>query len=192
MLALFAGTPAHAHHVMGGATPGTFLQGFLSGLGHPIIGLDHLAFIAAMGLVVGAAGLNLAIPGLFVALSAVGVGLHVWGIVLPASEMIVAVSVLLIGILAAAGRAFPTALWIALFAIAGLFHGYTFGESIVGAESTPLAAYLLGLVVVQSALSIGIATVARRSAAHTISVRLAGSAIAGIGIALLGGFILPA
>ena len=40
---------AHAHHVMGGQTPATFVQGLLSGFGHPIIGIDHLAFIVAMG-----------------------------------------------------------------------------------------------------------------------------------------------
>ena len=42
--------PAHAHHPMGGATPANFSQGFLSGLAHPIIGLDHLVFVIAIGL----------------------------------------------------------------------------------------------------------------------------------------------
>ena len=36
-------TDAFAHHVMGGRMPATFTEGILSGLGHPIIGLDHLA-----------------------------------------------------------------------------------------------------------------------------------------------------
>ena len=29
---------AHAHHVMGGKTPSSFIDGLLSGLGHPLIG----------------------------------------------------------------------------------------------------------------------------------------------------------
>ena len=45
----FAAEPALAHHVMGGRMPATFGQGFLSGLGHPVIGLDHLAAVVAVG-----------------------------------------------------------------------------------------------------------------------------------------------
>jgi urease accessory protein len=37
--------PAFAHHLMGGRTPSTFADGLLSGLGHPIIGLDHFAAV---------------------------------------------------------------------------------------------------------------------------------------------------
>ena len=53
VLALFAGaSPAFAHHVMGGKLPETFLQGLLSGLGHPIIGLDHFGAIVGIGILV--------------------------------------------------------------------------------------------------------------------------------------------
>ncbi|MET0472193.1 MAG: HupE/UreJ family protein, partial [Xanthobacteraceae bacterium] len=48
---------ASAHHVMGGRTPTTFVEGFLSGLGHPVIGPDHLAFLLAIGVAVGVGGL---------------------------------------------------------------------------------------------------------------------------------------
>ena len=66
-LAASAG-PAAAHHVMGGRTPATFTQGLLSGLGHPIIGVDHLAFVVAVGIAVGVARLSLALPAVFIAL----------------------------------------------------------------------------------------------------------------------------
>ena len=46
-----AALPALAHHPMGGTTPTTFMQGLLSGIGHPILGLDHLAALIAVGLV---------------------------------------------------------------------------------------------------------------------------------------------
>ena len=45
---LFTTASASAHHVMGGKTPTTFVDGFLSGLGHPVIGPDHLAFLLAI------------------------------------------------------------------------------------------------------------------------------------------------
>jgi urease accessory protein len=199
-LSLAGGATAHAHHVMGGQTPATFMQGLLSGLGHPVIGIDHLAFIVAMGVAVGVAGLSLAIPALFIVASGLGVALHVRGIALPNVEFIVAVSVLLVGAAVASGRAMRTSSWTsgwtwgwaALFAIAGLFHGYAFGESIFGAEPTPLAAYLVGLVIIQSALATGVALIARRSSAGAVRPRLAGAAIAGIGLAVLAGQLVPA
>jgi urease accessory protein len=82
--------------------------------------------------------------------------------------------------------------WVALFAAAGLFHGYAFGESIFGAEPTPIAAYLTGLVIVQSALATGTALVARRFSASAVEPRLAGAAVAGIGLAILAGQLVPA
>ena len=41
---------ALAHHPMCGQTPDTLLTGVLSGIGHPIIGIDHLAFVICVGL----------------------------------------------------------------------------------------------------------------------------------------------
>ena len=155
---------ASAHHVMGGKIPTTFAEGFLSGLGHPVIGPDHLAFLLAIGVAVGVGGLNLVLPLLFVVASAIGVTLHVNGVNLPGAEIVVAVSVLFAGFLIARGRALPVSLWAILFAAAGLFHGYAFGESIFGAERSPLHAYLLGLIIVQSALTVGTALFVRRRA----------------------------
>ena len=37
-------SPALAHQPMGGVVPETLLHGLMSGVGHPIIGLDHFAF----------------------------------------------------------------------------------------------------------------------------------------------------
>ena len=75
--------------------------------------------------------------------------------------------------------------------MAGFAHGYAFGESIFGAEASPLAAYLVGLVIVQAAIATGVAVLAWRSAAAAVQSRLAGAAIAGIGIAILAGQLLP-
>ena len=87
----------------------------------------------------------------------------------------------------------PLAGWAALFGLAGVAHGYAYGESIFGAEPTPLWAYLLGLVAIQSALAIGIALMARRSGAQVsaIAPRLAGAAIAGVGLMALIGQLMP-
>jgi urease accessory protein len=185
--------PAGAHHVMGGATPATFAQGLLSGLGHPIIGLDHLAFLLAIGLAIGVGGLSLLMPAIFVGASAIGLALHVHGVVLPATESVLAGSLLIAGAMLARGARFGSVIWASLFSLAGLFHGYAFGESIVGAEPTPLAAYLLGLVMIQILLTTATALVIRRQGASGIvpASRLVGAAICGVGVAVLGGQILP-
>src|SRR5438046_3318700 len=56
---LFSPALAWAHHFMGNALPGTFAEGLLSGLGHPVIGLDHAAFIVATGFFLGLVGRGL-------------------------------------------------------------------------------------------------------------------------------------
>jgi urease accessory protein len=184
---------ASAHHVMGGKIPTTFAEGFLSGLGHPVIGPDHLAFLLAIGVAVGVGGLNLVLPLLFVVASAIGVTLHVNGVNLPGAEIVVAVSVLFAGFLIARGRALPVSLWAILFAAAGLFHGYAFGESIFGAERSPLHAYLLGLIIVQSVLTVGTALFVRRRASgvSAIAPRLVGAVIIGVGLATLIAQLIP-
>jgi urease accessory protein len=191
MLAGLAGLlvagPAAAHHVMEGRLPSTFLEGLLSGLGHPIIGLDHLAFLLAVGGAVGLGRLPLAAVAAFVIASALGVALHVGGFDLPAGEALVAASVLALGLALAAGMRARLRPALALFALAGLLHGHAFGESIYGAEPSPLAAYLAGLVLIQSALAGGLALVVRRLpvlAAPAVA-RLAGGAAAIVGAGFL-------
>ena len=184
-----AAFPAFAHHMMGGRTPSTFMEGLLSGLGHPVIGLDHLAFLVAIGVAVGVFGLNLLLPVAFIVAMALGVLLHVNGAGLPGAELVVAASVLLAGGLLAWGRPLPVAAWGALFAIAGLFHGYSLGESIYGADRSALGAYLLGLVVIQSVLAIGVALLVRHYGGRLTSVapRIAGALILAVGVVVLAG-----
>ena len=184
-----AAFPAFAHHMMGGRTPSTFMEGLLSGLGHPVMGLDHLAFLVAIGVAVGVFGLNLLLPVAFIVAMALGVLLHVNGAGLPGAELVVAASVLLAGGLLAWGRPLPVAAWGALFAVAGLFHGYSLGESIYGADRSALGAYLLGLVVIQSLLAIGVALLVRHYGARLTSVapRIAGALILAVGVVVLAG-----
>jgi urease accessory protein len=190
---ILAANPVFAHHPMGGGTPSNFFEGFLSGLGHPIIGIDHLAFLIAVGVVVGIVALNLVLPLVFVGMSAIGVLMHVKGMNIPAVELLVAGSVILAGaMLAYGGRIMPVA-WSALFALAGLFHGYAYGEAVAAAEATPIGAYLLGLVVIQGAIVTAIAYAMQKttSATTAIAPRLAGALVAGIGLAVLAQQVLP-
>jgi urease accessory protein len=178
--------PASAHHAMGGATPSNGWEGLLSGLAHPVIGLDHLAFVVAAGLIAAVHRRGAFIPIAFVAASLIGTGVHGLGWNLPAPELGTALSVVLFGALLVARReSLPFS--VGLSALAGIFHGYAYGESIVGAESTPLAAYLLGLALVQLAIGLSTQSVFRMTARRTpvMTLRWAGVAICCVGIAYL-------
>ncbi len=181
--ALLLATPSSAHHAMGGATPSSGWEGLLSGLAHPVLGLDHLAFVVAAGLIAAVHRRGAIIPLAFVAASLIGTGVHALAWNLPAPELLVSLSVLLFGALLIARRhSLPLSAGLAV--AAGVFHGYAYGESIVGAESTPLAAYLLGLALVQ--LTIGVST---QSAYHMaargtsdVTLRWAGLAVCCVGL----------
>jgi urease accessory protein len=193
LLVLAPTAAAHAHHPIGGTTPQTLWHGLLSGLGHPVIGLDHLAFVVAIGLLAAPLRRGALTPVAFLAAGALGVGLHLKGIGLPFGKPAVALSVAAIGGLVLAGRAFPAAALAGFFATAGLFHGHALAESIVGAEPTPLAAYLVGLVVVQSAIALTAMRLARRLAAERPALalpafRAMGAAVGATGLA----FLVPA
>ena len=146
---------AWAHHFMGSALPQTFMQGLLSGLGHPLIGVDHAAFIIGAGFFL--ALLDRGLVGVLALIGGalVGAAMHLAGIDVPGDEIGVALSVVLIGALVIARRRIELT-WIAAgLAVAGVLHGHAYAESIFGAEPTPLGAYLLGFSLIQLAVASG-------------------------------------
>ena len=184
---LLAAAPAFAHHPLGGMAPETFVQGLLSGVGHPVIGLDHFAFVAAIGLAA-AFMRNVWAPPLAAVIGmTAGCLLAVGLVALPMVEPVVAASVLLLGGMALFGRGLPAPAAALLFAFAGLFHGAAYGEAVIGAEPTPILAYLIGLAAVQMAIALGAAFLVRgvwkAGSAAALQPRLAGAVCAGIGLA---------
>src|SRR3569833_2389404 len=89
----FAAEPALAHHVMGGRMPATFGEGLLSGLGHPVIGLDHFAAVVAVGCLAAAHGAGVRLAVGYVLAMMAGVAVHLMGASLPGAELWVAASV---------------------------------------------------------------------------------------------------
>jgi urease accessory protein len=157
--------PAAAHHPMDGAMPQTLWQGFASGIGHPVIGLDHLAFLLAAGVLAAALPRSQALRAVagFLAAGMAGLALHMAGIGIGMTEALVAASVLLAGLaLLIAKRVSARALLLG-FALAGLFHGHAFAEAVIGAEATPIIAYLAGLAVIQGGLMLGAVALAREA-----------------------------
>jgi urease accessory protein len=69
--------------------------------------------------------------------------------------------------------------------IAGAVHGYAYGESIVGAERTPLLAYIVGFALIQYGIAVGSGLVLKGLAErHRFGERMAMRAASG-GFALV-------
>jgi len=152
--ALLAPVLAHAHHPMGGTVPATLMEGLLSGLGHPIIGIDHFIFIAGAGVLAAKFERGWILPLVFVFASIFTTMARYLGADAGLGEMPVAASLVVLGAMMLA-RATPREGVIALlFLLAGTIHGHALGEAIVGAEQTPLVAYLAGLTIIQSAIGL--------------------------------------
>ena len=153
---------AEAHHAMGGATPGNAFEGFVSGLAHPIIGLDHFLFVLAVGAACYYFGRRMGTVFAFIGGTLGGTIVHLYGATLPYPDLWVALSLVLLGLMFFSAHGFLRSRGAAaFFALSGLLHGYAYGESIVGAEPTPLVAYLIGFALVQLAVAFGAYALAR-------------------------------
>src|SRR5438445_7511134 len=153
---------AWAHHFMDGGLPQTFAQGLLSGLGHPVIGLDHAAFIVAAGFFLASVEGGMWGVLALIAGSLFGAALHLTGFGLPGGEIGVALSVILIGGLLMARRQIRLSWLASSLALAGILHGYAYAESIFGAEAAPLGAYLIGFSLIQLGIATAVLLIHRR------------------------------
>lgn len=188
-LVLAGATAAAAHHPMGGAMPTTFMEGFLSGIGHPVIGIDHLAFIVAISIAAAFVGGGFGVVAGFIAASSVGVLAHLIELNLALVEPLVSVSVVVAGAALAIGSTSARASWLLLAIVAGLFHGYAFGEAVVGADRTVIGAYLFGLAIIQTTIAAIAMFAARRflvsAEPSLMPLRATGGALAALGLVLL-------
>ncbi len=189
-----------AHHPMGGVTPSTLTEGILSGLGHPVIGLDHFAFLVALGLLVVGQQYWLRPAAAFVAGSVLGVivcavlGAPQW------TEVLVALSVVIAGrvLMTQSGRPdlFTSFSVLGALSFAGVFHGLAFGEAIIGSDRAVLGSYLTGLAAVQIMIILGVAAVCRAlsdtATAGRLQMRIAGGAVAALGAIHVGLALLSA
>ncbi|SDU05218.1 HupE/UreJ family protein [Halopseudomonas salegens] len=144
--ALTIPTLAHAH-------PGhESMDGLLSGLGHPLFGLDHLLAMLAVGLWGAQLGgrARWLLPLLFVGVMLAGGALAMVGVSVPAVEPGIIASVVVLGLFLLWARQVPLLVSGALVSTFALFHGVAHGTEM------PLQAsamtYALGFVVATAGL----------------------------------------
>jgi urease accessory protein len=147
---MLAATTAAAHTGHGTHTAG----GFTSGLLHPMLGLDHLLAMAAIGFwSVRQSNTMKQITPLFVVGGMVlGAGLAWGGLSLPGVETGITLSVLVAGILIGAMAKLPTAVGGSLVGAFMVFHGFAHGVEMPAGAT--LAAYLVGFSIATLAITL--------------------------------------
>lgn len=132
--AMLAAGPASAHPI------GNSAAGLTAGFLHPLTGLDHLLAMVSVGICsaeLGAPALWL-LPIAFPLIMAVGGALGFVGVPLPGGELLVALSVLVLGAFVVYGRRVPLALALAVVGVFAIAHGHAHGTELPGAAD-PLA-----------------------------------------------------
>ena len=178
---LLASTDALAHTGAGG------MGGFLAGVAHPVLGLDHVVAMVAVGLWGAQLGQPAVwvLPVAFPLVMALGGLLGIAGAEIPAVEVGIAASGVVLGLMVALAARPP--LWVAgvLVALFAIFHGHAHGTELPD-QADPLA-YAAGFVLATGALhALGIAIgLVNRWPAGAWAVRAGGGAIAAAGIYFL-------
>jgi len=174
--------PAFAHHPMGGALPQNFLNGILSGIAHPIIGFDHLAFILTFGIIASYFKNKFILPLYFITFSLIGTILSVNFLVVPFSELIISLSIIIAGLTSLYDKKINIYFPIILASGGGFFHGYAFGQSVVGIEASPLIAYLIGIALIGFVLIFGSSFLITKYYHLTLKPRFVGAIFTGVGL----------
>jgi urease accessory protein len=153
--------------------------GFLSGLSHPISGLDHVLAMVAVGLwgaQLGAPAIWL-LPVAFPIMMAFGGLLGLTGVELPAVELGIALSAVALGALILGAIRLPLAAALLVVGFFAVFHGHAHGTEMTPGQSAIL--YSIGFVIATGllhALGIGIGLIHRWDAGR-IALRGAGSIV---------------
>ena len=176
-------TGAFAHTGIGDGHD--LVRGFM----HPVGGLDHVLAMVAVGIfafVLGGRALW-AVPLSFVAMMAVGFGLGVTGVTLPYAALMIALSSVEIGGVAALGRRMPVVAAMALVGGFAAFHGWAHGAE-MPADAGGLT-FALGFVAATALLhaagiagAMGVAAVTGRYGKAVAQVAGAVFALGGVGV----------
>ncbi|MDD5268848.1 MAG: HupE/UreJ family protein [Methylococcales bacterium] len=158
--------------------------GFITGLAHPFMGLDHLLAMIAAGIWAAQTGGNAVwrLPLSFIAMMTVAALVSASGFSLPVLELLIAGSVVLLGLMIVFAVRLPVKLSMLLVGVFAVFHGYAHGLEMPQASSA--IRYGGGFVIATASLHlIGIGFVKIAYCKNLLS-RLSGSIITLAGLYL--------
>ena len=178
-------TASMAHSVL----ENPMFAGFWAGFVHPLVGLDHLAALLAVGLwsalSARRAGLHMLYgPLAFANMLMFGAMLSLQGVNLPGIEPLIAASLLVTGLLVVTRAHLPPLVSTLLIGGFALFHGLAHGHEL--AHNTSAFQTLFGMLTATALLhATGLAIGWKLRSANVWLPRLAGSAVAAMGSVLL-------
>lgn len=177
--------PAEAHK--GTGLPGGFASGFI----HPLTGFDHLLAMVSVGLWGAFLGrpLIVALPVIFPTVMAFGAFLGMSNVRFPPTELGIAISVLVLGVVIAAAWKAPVWAACLVVAIFALFHGYAHGKELPSAAD-PIG-YSVGFVLATGLLhvaGIGLGLLNHRPGGE-VATRVMGAGVAVAGVYFLVGAV---
>ena len=167
-------------------------SGFMAGVKHPVLGLDHLLAMVSVGILsaqMGGRAIWL-VPASFVLIMAVGgyAGMQSYSFldinsIITVIEQGIIISVILLGLAIAFDKNFPVWMGMAACGFFGFFHGFAHGVEIPDAmHSLP---YIAGFMVGTAGLhlvGVGIGEGAKKPTNGLAVLRYAGAAIFGMGV----------
>jgi urease accessory protein len=189
-LAVFLGLiPGVAYAHDGSNVP---FGGFLSGLVHPVLGTDHLLAMLSVGILSAQIGGRAiwTVPATFVSVMALGGALGLIDIGLTSTELGIAASLVLLGLIIAAERKLHVLLAMAGVGFFAIFHGYAHGaEMPTTAEPVLYAAgFLTGTALIHIA-GVVIGDIAKHYESGKVALRVGGGLIAMIGVLFIAGIL---
>ena len=163
--------------------------GLFDGLAHPLFGIDHLIAIVVVGTLAYLLRSRMpwfTLPASFVGAMALGGTLGILGVATGSTELFVALSVVLLGVvlLALTGVIEPRAL-AGLVALAALFHGLAHGGEVPNAASPVL--YVTGFLLATAALHLAGVALGPVAARSRLVRGLAGAGVVAAGLVLVSG-----
>ena len=189
MALLFAAIPgvAYAHD---GTNLG--LGGFLSGIVHPVLGYDHLLAMLSVGIISAQIGGRAiwTVPSTFVTVMAIGGVLGLMNIGLTVTELGIAVSLVILGLVIAAERRIPTLIVMIGVGFFAIFHGYAHGAEMPDTAEPFL--YALGFLVGTALIHISgvvIGDISRHYESGKVILRIGGGLISLVGLLFIFGIL---
>ena len=173
---------AHAHEEGEGGV------GFITGLLHPALGIDHFLAMLSVGILSAQIGGRAlwGVPSTFVLVMIVGGVIGINGISLPLVESGIALSVIALGVALAADKHMAT-IWAMLFVgFFAIFHGHAHGTEmpLIADPVFYAMGFVLGTAIIHlSGVFVGLGSKSLKSG--NMSLRFLGAGIAGIGVCML-------
>lgn len=168
--------------------------GVLAGFLHPLLGLDHLLAMIAVGMLSTQIGGRAVwyVPAAFVIAMALGGIIAILGVPLPFIEYGITASVLILGLAILADRNMPITVAMIFVGLFAIFHGYAHGTELPAAAADEsaayVAAYVNGFLIATAGLhliGVFLGMIIEKSPRGTLTMRLSGALLAIIGVFLI-------